>query len=76
METVGVEDGSSVKEGDTLYIIEHGDLQTELKYYEEQLEDTENTLTLLDKYKQVYITKRRLLIVVSSLDEEIGIKIM
>ena len=52
LETVGVEDGSSVKEGDTLYIIEHGDLQTELNYYEEQLEDTENTLTLLDKYKQ------------------------
>ena len=52
LETVNIKDGSSVKEGDTLYIIEHGDLQTELAYYQEQLEDTERTLKLLGKYKQ------------------------
>lgn len=52
LEAVNVEDGASVSEGDTLYIVEHGDLITELDYYKEQLSDTEGILKLLNKYKQ------------------------
>lgn len=49
---VYVKDGSLVKKGDTLYVIEHEDLISELDYYNEQLSDIENTLELLDKYKK------------------------
>lgn len=52
LEAVNVEDGASVREGDTLYTVEHGDLITELDYYKEQLSDTEGILNLLSKYKQ------------------------
>jgi HlyD family secretion protein len=52
LEAIYVEDGSSVKEGDTLFIVEHGDLLTELKYYEEQLNDTGENMNWLSTYKQ------------------------
>lgn len=52
LETIYVEDGSLVKEGDTLFIVDHGDLLTEQKYYEEQLNDTEENIKWLSTYKQ------------------------
>ena len=52
LEQVKVKDGSKVKAGDTLYIIEHEDLVSELDYYQDQLEDTEDILNLLNRYKQ------------------------
>lgn len=52
LEEVNIKDGLSVKEGVVLYIIEHGDLITELNYYMEQLTDAENTLHFLKQYKQ------------------------
>jgi multidrug efflux pump subunit AcrA (membrane-fusion protein) len=52
LETVNIEDGSSVQEGDTLYIVEHWDLLTEFEYYEEQLSETDRNLDFLNKYKQ------------------------
>ena len=52
LKDVYVEDGSLVKEGDTLYVVEHEDLQTELEYYNEQLAEAEDTLKMLNKYKQ------------------------
>jgi multidrug efflux pump subunit AcrA (membrane-fusion protein) len=52
LEEVYIKDGSIVKKGDTLYVIEHEDLLTELDYYNEQLADTDNTLVMLNKYKK------------------------
>ncbi|MDD3174778.1 MAG: biotin/lipoyl-binding protein [Herbinix sp.] len=52
LQEVNVKEGSSVKEGDILYIVEHGDLLTELDYYNEQLTDTVRNLNLLSEYKQ------------------------
>jgi HlyD family secretion protein len=52
LEEVYINDGSIVKKGDTLYVIEHEDLLTELDYYNEQLADTDNTLVMLNKYKK------------------------
>ncbi|MDF2484723.1 MAG: hypothetical protein K0R46_891 [Herbinix sp.] len=52
LESVNIEDGSSVKEGDVLYVVEHGELLTELAYHEELLADVENHLSLLKRYKQ------------------------
>lgn len=52
LEQVNVKDGSKVKKGDTLYVINHDDLSSELLYYQEQIEDVDNTLSLLTKYKQ------------------------
>lgn len=52
LDKVYIEDGSSVEEGDILYIIEHNDLIDELKYYEEQLSDIEETIQMLGIYKK------------------------
>lgn len=52
LEEVYIKDGSIVKKGNTLYVIEHEDLLTELDYYNEQLADTDNTLVMLNKYKK------------------------
>jgi HlyD family secretion protein len=52
LQQVNVKDGSKVKEGDTLYIIEHGDLLTEISYYQEQLKDAEAKLDVITRYKQ------------------------
>lgn len=52
LKAVYIEDGSSVKEGDTLYVIDHKDLDTELSYYRGQLTDTKNSLKMLNKYKK------------------------
>lgn len=51
LDEVFINDGSLVDEGDILYIIEHDNLLTELDYYNEQLIDTDNTLAMLNKYK-------------------------
>lgn len=52
LEEVFINDGSLVNEGDTLYIIEHRDLITELDYYSKQLLETNNTLKMLNRYKE------------------------
>lgn len=52
LESVYVKDGSSITEGDTLFIIQHEDLQTELDFYSDQLKDTVKSLDMLNKYKQ------------------------
>ncbi len=52
LEEVYIKDGSSVEEGDILYIIEHEELLDELKYYEDQLSDTEDTIQKLGRYKK------------------------
>ena len=52
LEEVFINDGSLVNEGDTLYIIEHGNLITELDHYSNQLSDTDHTLVMLNKYKK------------------------
>ncbi|NLK99360.1 MAG: HlyD family efflux transporter periplasmic adaptor subunit [Clostridiales bacterium] len=51
LDKVFINDGSLVNEGDILYIIEHDNLLTELDYYNEYLIDTDNTLAMLNKYK-------------------------
>lgn len=51
LDEVFINDGSTVNEGDILYIIEHDNLLTELKYYQEQLADTDHILTMLNRYK-------------------------
>jgi HlyD family secretion protein len=52
LEGVFINDGSSVIEGDILYVIEHKDLLTELDYYNKQLSETDHILTMLNKYKK------------------------
>lgn len=52
IENVNVEDGKTVEEGDILYVIEHKDLNRDLKFYKDQLSDVEKTLKLLEKYKK------------------------
>lgn len=52
LEQVNVKDGSKVKKGDILYTINHDDLSLELSYYREQIEDVDNTLDLLTRYKK------------------------
>lgn len=52
LDEIYIEDGSLIKEGDILYVIGHKDLLTELEYYEEQLEEAEDILIMLGKYKQ------------------------
>jgi HlyD family secretion protein len=52
LEEINVRDGVSVTEGDVLYTIEHGDLLTEQEYYNEQLEETQDQLAMLEKYKK------------------------
>lgn len=52
LEKVNVTDGTAVKEGAVLYIIEHGDILTEQSFYKEQLSDAEKSLKLLEKYKK------------------------
>lgn len=52
LESVNIVDGAYVQEGDILYIIEHNDLLTEYAYYNDQLSDTVENLSLLNKYKE------------------------
>lgn len=59
LEKVSVIDGSFVKEGDILYIIEHEDLLAELDYYNEQLTDTVETIKMMNKYKRSIEMVRR-----------------
>jgi len=52
LEKVFIRDGDLVREGDILYIIEHGDLLKELEHYNELLEETGTTIVMLNKYKK------------------------
>lgn len=51
LDIVNIADGDQVCEGDTLYIINHDDLDTKLGLYEEKKSTIESNLSLLDKYK-------------------------
>lgn len=48
---VKVSDGDYVNEGDTLYIIDHKEVLTELEFYNKQLDETNEILEMLNKYK-------------------------
>lgn len=51
LDTVNIDDGDQVREGDVLYIINHDDVDTELNFYEEKKNTIENNIALLNKYK-------------------------
>jgi HlyD family secretion protein len=51
LDSVNIEDGSYVQEGEILYIVEHKQLRTELDYYKKQLEETDKYLFYLNKYQ-------------------------
>ncbi len=48
---VKVLDGDYVDEGDILYVIEHKEVLAELEYFENQLYETNESLVMLNKYK-------------------------
>lgn len=52
LQDVQVSDGEYVHKGDVLYIIEHKEVLSELEYHNNLLEETKETLEMLNKYKQ------------------------